>query len=195
MGRNKQLLAVGGETVVRRTARIVLESCSEVVVVTGSEAGAVAAALEGLPRLSVVENTAWQAGMVGSAQEGAAILLARLASGENFGGFFIHHGDMPFVDPDVFSALAAVWDGFGPSEKIALAAARDGRGGHPVLFPASRLRRLLDLGPGERLKRVLEEGGYSLVETNCDAVLEDIDTQDEYIRLLGKYGFGEAVGL
>ena len=41
---------------------------------------------------------------------------------------------------------------------------------------------------------MLEEGGYSLVETNCDAVLEDIDTQDEYIRLLGKYGFGEAVG-
>ena len=194
MGRNKQLVPLGDEAMVRRTARIVLEACSFVIVVTGSESGAIAKALQGLPRLSVIENPAWQAGMVGSAQAGAAALLARIVSGEASDAFFIHHGDMPFVDSGVFSALVAAWDGFAKRDSMAFAAARGGKAGHPVLFPVSRLPRLLDLGPGERLKRVLEEGGYALVETSCDGVLEDIDTPEEYRWLMDKYGFPYASG-
>lgn len=194
MGRNKQLVPVGDEALVRRTARIVLEACSFVIVVTGSESGAVAKALQGLSRLSIIENPAWQAGMVGSAQAGAAALKARIGSGEAIDAFFIHHGDMPFVDSGVFSALAAAWDGSVKRDSMAFAAARGGRAGHPVLFPISRLPRLLDLGPGERLKSVLEEGGFALVETSCDGVLEDIDTAEEYGGLMDKYGFHDASG-
>ena len=194
MGRNKQLIPVGDEALIRRTARIVLDACSFVIVVTGSESGAVAKALQGLPRLSVIENPAWQAGMVGSAQAGAAALLARIGSGEAIEACFIHHGDMPFVDSRVFSALVAAWNTFGKRDRMAFAAARGGRAGHPVLFPVSRLPRLLDLGPGERLKSVLEEGGYALVETSCDGVLEDIDTPEEYSGLMDKYGFPDASG-
>jgi molybdenum cofactor cytidylyltransferase len=195
MGRNKQLLPIGGETVIRRTARIILEACPYVIVVTGSESGDVAAALEGLIGAVIVENPDWEAGMVGSAQAGVAQLRSRIQSGQAVEAFLIHHGDLPFVDSGVFSALAAAWDNLGPSEKIALAAARDGRGGHPVLFPASRMQKLLDLGAGERLKSVLEDGGFSLVETSCDGVLEDIDTPEAYGFLLEKYGFAGTAGV
>jgi molybdenum cofactor cytidylyltransferase len=191
MGRPKQLLPIGDEAMVRRTARIALDACSSVVVVAGAEVKAIAGALEGLSDLVVLENRAWAEGMVGSAQVGAAFLRSRIESGERVDGFFVHHGDMPFVGPGVFAALLEAWDAQGPSGQIALAAARDGRAGHPVLFPIHRLKRLLDLGPGERLKAVLETGGFALVETGCDGVLEDIDGSEDYRNLLEKYGFSD----
>lgn len=192
MGRPKLLLPIGGEAAIRRTTRIVLQACPYVVVVVGSGAEAVARALKSLPRLIVIENAAWAEGMVGSAQAGGAWLRSRAESGEIFDGFFIHHGDMPFVDAAVFDALLDAWHSEGPGERLALAAARGGKAGHPVLFPISRLKNLLDLSPGERLKSILESGGSALVETACDGVLEDIDTPEDYRQLLDKYGFPEA---
>ena len=198
MGRPKLLLPIGGEPTIRRTVRRALEACSSVVVVTGSGAEDLAAALEGLPGIVVLKNPDWAYGMVGSAQTGAKYLSSE-ASGP-IEGFFIHHGDMPFVDPGVFDALLAAWDqagragpAVGRSAQVlgrkALAAACSGRAGHPVLFPASRLPALLALSPGERLKGVLEDGGFNLVETLCDGVIEDIDNPADYARLLDKYGF------
>jgi CTP:molybdopterin cytidylyltransferase MocA len=129
--------------------------------------------------------------LVGSAQVGASFLRSRIESGERIDGFFVHHGDMPFVEAGAFAALLAAWDARGSSEQIALAAACGGRAGHPVLFPIHRLKKLLDLGPGERLKSVLESGGFALVETGCEGVLEDVDGLEDYGRLLEKYGFGD----
>jgi molybdenum cofactor cytidylyltransferase len=54
-GRNKLLIEIGGEPLVRRSARTYLAAGADVHVVLGHEAGAVRVALAGLP-LTFVEN-------------------------------------------------------------------------------------------------------------------------------------------
>ncbi|MDH3787267.1 MAG: nucleotidyltransferase family protein [Xanthomonadales bacterium] len=62
LGRAKQLVIHHGETLVRRSARLLLELQLDVVVVTGCESTAVVESLEGLP-LTVVHNPEWEQGM------------------------------------------------------------------------------------------------------------------------------------
>lgn len=91
MGRNKLLLDLGGETVVRRTVRAAVDAgLHPVVVVLGHEAERVGTELEGLPCRTVVnprhaEGAATSLGAgVASVPEEAAALIVVLA-------------DMPFV--------------------------------------------------------------------------------------------------
>lgn len=104
MGRQKLLLPLGGETVVRHIAGTILQVARPLVVVTGKAGAEISSALDGLSDLIIVDNPRWQEGMVSSAQAGIGALL-RVCP--DCPGFFLHHADKPFVLPDVFAALAA----------------------------------------------------------------------------------------
>jgi len=66
MGRPKQLIRVGGETLLRRTAGIAVEAgCSPVIVVLGSGADEMHSELAGLP-LAITVNEDWPEGMASS---------------------------------------------------------------------------------------------------------------------------------
>lgn len=101
MGRNKLLLEVAGETVVRRAARAALESgVDEVLVVLGHEAEAVAAELGSLACVPVVnpdhlrgQGTSLRFGL-GRIREDAAAVIVLLA-------------DMPFVTAEMIGAVLA----------------------------------------------------------------------------------------
>ncbi len=119
MGRNKLLLELGGESVVRRAARRAAEAgMSPVIVVTGHERGAVEAELDGIGCRAVFnENHA--AGQHTSVSAGIAALGANLAAnGPDFTGngpdlagrcaaAVVMLADMPFVTADMLRAVAA----------------------------------------------------------------------------------------
>lgn len=191
MGSHKLLLPLAGEPVVRKAAKIVLSRCSPLIVVTGYGKEGVEAALEGLSGILFVHNAEWRVGMAKSAIVG----IGALPPGAS--GFFLHHADMPFVTGAAFDLLARTADerekaGAAP---IALVAGRRGGAGHPVYFPASYIPTILAISGGERLKGVLDQLGFLLVETGCDGVLEDVDRPEEYAALAAKYGqdFGPAL--
>ena len=72
MGRPKQLIRVGGETLLRRTARIAVEAgCSPVIVVLGSRAEEICPELDGLP-VTIAVNKNWAEGMASSLRCGLA---------------------------------------------------------------------------------------------------------------------------
>jgi CTP:molybdopterin cytidylyltransferase MocA len=72
MGAPKQLLALGGEPLVRAIAREALASrCTRVAVVLGAHADAIAPALDGLA-VTIVRNEQWQEGMASSVRCAAA---------------------------------------------------------------------------------------------------------------------------
>ena len=76
LGTPKQLLTRDGEPLVRRTARLLLEtSPRELVIVLGAQHAEVGAALHGLPHRSVV-NDAWREGMASSLRCAAALVTA-----------------------------------------------------------------------------------------------------------------------
>jgi len=184
MGANKLLLPLGNETVVRRAARTLLVGCSPLIVVTGRERGKIEKALGGVPDIIFTFNADWEKGMIGSAIQGIDALPDKNIP------FFLHHADMPFISKNVLDALYAAEKqrddaGLRP---LALMASLDGIAGHPVLFPSSYIPAIRAAGQGERLKGIVEGLGCLLVETGCEAVLEDIDNPGEFAALCEKYG-------
>ena len=190
MGAGKLLLPVGGEPAVRRAALSILQSCYPVVVVTGSGAPEVEAALAGLEGIVIARNPHWSEGMAASAIAGLDALP------EGCPGFLLHHADMPFVEARVFALLAeaaaAARAGAAAvpavQPEVALVAASLGRAGHPVYFPASYIPAIRAVGSGERLRGVLDSLGFRLLETGCDGVVEDMDRPEDYAALIAKYG-------
>jgi len=191
MGSHKLLLPLAGESVLRKTAKIVLSRCSPLIVVTGFGKEGVEAALEGLSGILFVHNAEWSAGMARS----AIIGIGALPRGAP--GFFLHHADMPFVTSSAFDLLAraAAEREANAAAPLALVASRKGQGGHPVYFPFSYIPAIIALGGGERLKSVLDQRGSLLIETGCDGVLEAIDEPEAYAALAAKYGFATGAGL
>jgi len=72
LGRPKQLVRLGGESLLRRTVRAAL-ACDPVLVVLGSQAEAMAADLAGLPVIQVL-NRDWEEGMASSIRAGIRAL-------------------------------------------------------------------------------------------------------------------------
>jgi CTP:molybdopterin cytidylyltransferase MocA len=196
MGRNKLLVSLGGEPLVRRTARNALETCSPLVVVTGSQAELIEAALADLGDIVFVRNPDWRLGMASSAIAGLAQIeritaeaAADMKTRGNIPGFFLHHADMPFVPTRVYEILAAeVWKSVGDNRSTALVSACRGIPGHPVYFPLSCMQRIKGVGKGESLKSALVDCGFSLVETGSESIRDDCDTLEDLERLAERYG-------
>lgn len=184
-GTNKMLLQLGEKTVLRYLAESILSAASPLIVVTGSLQSEFQRVLEDLPEVIFTHNAEWPRGMVSSAQTGIKTML----KAGDFMGFFLHHGDIPFVTEQAFSTLASEFQSRQCQglKETALVSAFHGRNGHPVLFPTSYARAILRLGDGERLKSVLLEHGSISVETGCEGVLEDMDTKEDYEALREKY--------
>jgi molybdenum cofactor cytidylyltransferase len=101
LGTNKLLLRLDSEALVRRAARLALEAgLSPVIVVLGHEAEQVAAALDGLPVVSVV-NPDFRAGMHRTLQHGIEQVPAECAAA------VVLLADMPFVSAAMLAALVA----------------------------------------------------------------------------------------
>lgn len=100
MGSHKLLLDLGGEVMVRRVARIMLEGgLEELRVVLGRDPDAVRAALEGLPAQFVHNPKAVEGGMESSFRTA----LDAFKGDETAAVFAL--ADQPFVRPQMFSGL------------------------------------------------------------------------------------------
>lgn len=104
MGRNKLLLELGGETVVRRAARTARAAgLAPVVVVTGHEREAVEAALHGLP-CRTVHNREHAKGQHTSVGTGIATLTQDSTADST--AAIVMLADMPFVTADMLRTVA-----------------------------------------------------------------------------------------
>ena len=75
MGAPKQLLQFGGETMLRRTARVAIEAgCRPVSVVTGADRARSRKALRGLD-VHEAENERWESGMGSSICAGIGAIM------------------------------------------------------------------------------------------------------------------------
>lgn len=152
-----------------------------VIVVTGSDAEAVAARARGwagrvgvLDRLAVVHAPDHGEGMGASLRTGAAALSPGLA------GVFVFLGDMPRVPTGVAAQLAAAVKDGAP----AAAAVFQGQRGHPTLIGAGLIPALLDLKGDTGARGVLKDLGQrlALIEAPDDGVLFDVDERGDLDR-------------
>ena len=169
LGQPKQLIQLQGEALVRRQARLLLDCCDEVVVVTGSGAEAVAAQLAGLP-LRLQKNAAWPSGMGSSLACGVAAL-----SGVD--GVLVLLCDQWGVRHESLAALVAAWRS---APQQAVAAAWSGcEAAPPVIFPASVLPGLAVLGGEAGARSLLASGAIPTRTLAMPEAAFDLDSPED----------------
>lgn len=186
LGRNKLLLPLGDETVLRKTAKAVLESSvSEVILMTGHEEAEVKKAVEGLdvrithnPRYAEGQSTSMIAGVEAAHEEACAYLFVL--------------GDQPLLTPQIVNDLIFLYEKSRP-DALVVAPVFEGRRGNPTLFSATLKDELLqtsgDAGGRGIIRRLETESPEQIVFHHLpnDGILLDIDTEEDYERMLRKF--------
>jgi molybdenum cofactor cytidylyltransferase len=176
-GQNKLMLRFGGETLVARTARVLLRLDSgSVTVVLGHEADRVAMALAGLP-VQLVRNPAFAAGQMGSVRVGLAAAPAAAA-------VLLSLSDQPQLSLTECRALVAA-HGRTAGDRITVPVRRGPDGdlqrGNPIVIPAALRLRLLseDMALGCRGLTQRHPELVHAVEMAGDGCFADLDTADD----------------
>ena len=176
MGQPKQLLTLGGETLVRRAARTALASpVDEVLVVVGNAAEAVGAELADLA-VRLVPNPLFADGLSTSLVAGVRALAPQTQA------VVILLADQPLLTPDVIGGLVARYH----ETRAPLVAPRyAGQRGNPVLFDRALFPELLaatgDEGAREAVRRHAAEAAW--VDFADARAQLDVDTWGEYERV------------
>jgi molybdenum cofactor cytidylyltransferase len=178
LGQPKQLVRVGGESLVRRSARLLLSlRPAPLVVVTGCEASRVEAELDGLP-LEVVFNRDWAQGMGASINAGARALPL----GPD--GVLVTVCDQWQLESADLARLANHW--FSDISRICLAEWKEGEAlvsGPPVIFPRKLIPELKSM-QAKRGARQLIDRYMDLVEfVEVQNAAFDLDRPEDLARL------------
>ncbi len=177
----KLLLPVAGEPMIRRTVRNALGlNPVELVVVTGHQAAAVTAALDGLP-VTFAHNPDYAEGQPGSVAAGARALTQHTEVA------IVMLGDQPLVSTADLSALVARYVGLDQDRTI-LVPHHQGRRGNPVLFAARHLPAIAEGGLNVGCRKLIETMPETVAspEFDSDAYTFDCDTPEDYARLCAR---------
>jgi molybdenum cofactor cytidylyltransferase len=178
MGRPKQLLRFGGETLLTRAALAALgAACNPVIVVTGAHAEQTRGELRGLGVLEV-ENPRWEAGMGSSVSAG---VLALLEAQPGTAAVVLMLCDQPLVNADVVAGLVASHRETG-CEAVA---SRYGESyGVPALFARTLFDELARLEGHAGAKQVIGRHASRARFVPFPGGEFDVDTPDDFTRLL-----------
>lgn len=176
-GRPKALLAFRGRPLVEHGVRILREGgCADVTVVVGAAAERVAVEAD-LGGSRVVRNDAWETGMGSSLRAGLAALPAEASA------VVVALVDMPGAGAAAVGRLVKEHRDHGTE---LVAAAYDGRRGHPVLFASRWWEEIAADAHGDAGARgflAAHAADLRLVECGDVAEAFDIDTPEDLGRL------------
>lgn len=170
--RNKLLIELGGEPLVRRTARSFLAAGADVYAVIGHEAEAVRAALAGLP-LSFVENPDFAEGKASSARAGVDAVPT------GYDAVLVSPADLPLLTPDDIEDLLRAFASSG-RDRILIPFFGDQRG-NPVVFPAQLVAKMRASGRNVACRKFIDANPQLArrYEAANDHFVTDIDTPED----------------
>ncbi len=170
--RNKLLIEIGGEPLVRRTAKVYLAAGVKVHAVLGHDAEMVRAALAGLP-VSFVTNSHYEEGQQSSVRAGVESLA------EGYGAILVALADQAALTPADIASLLAAFARCG-GNRIAVPYFR-GHRGNPVAFPARLIAEMRAAGKNAASRTFIDDnpGLVEQYETGHDRFIIDIDTPED----------------
>lgn len=170
--RNKLLIEIGGEPLVRRTAKVYLAAGAEVHAVLGHDAEMVRAALAGLP-VSFVTNSHYEEGQQSSVRAGVESLA------EGYGAILVALADQAALTP---ADIASLLDAFARcgGNRIAVPYFR-GHRGNPVAFPARLIAEMRAAGKNAASRTFIDDNPRLIeqYEAGHDRYIIDIDTPED----------------
>jgi molybdenum cofactor cytidylyltransferase len=182
MGRNKLLLELGGETVVRRAVRAAVDAgLDPVVAVLGHEAPRVEAELHGLP-CRVVLNADHAQGVGTSLQLGVRQVSSEAAA------LVVVLADMPFVSAAMIATLVERYRASGAP----LVVSRYGDvQAPPTLYDRALFDELLSVEPEKCAKKVVRRHQEEAESVPWPAeALQDIDVDEDYAQVRARVAGG-----
>lgn len=178
MGRPKQLLAIGGTSLLRRVTDAVLASpVTSVVVVLGANAAAIRPEIAGLPVIAV-ENTGWEEGLGSSIRSGVQALES-LSPPPDAAVLIL--GDQPNLTPAAIVRLIRTHRDGG---KSIVAARYDGHPGPPALFSRRHLPELLALRGAGGARLLFKRHADLLATVDLPDLGVDLDNPADYRRFI-----------
>ena len=177
LGRPKQLLPLGGATLLDATLGAVRRcGLDQVVVALGGAADEVAASVD-LTGFDVVRNPGYGAGC--SSSIAAALPVVDPAAA----GLVLLLGDQPEIAPEAVAALVAA----GSGTDLAVCRYDDGLG-HPFWLGRGRFGTLAGLHGDKAVWQLVDAAGDDLVAVDVDGpVPADVDTLDDYENLRARW--------
>ncbi len=180
MGRPKQLLPFRGRTVLEWVVDNALASgLHRVIVVLGHEAEAVKPLME-QRKVTTIVNPSYGEGQSSSLKAGL-----RELSGDCEAALFLL-GDQPLVTPETINHLITV---FADSPSPIIIPTFNNQRGNPVLFSRVTFPRMEALRGDCGARPLFREyaGEIRSVAVHTPAILFDLDTEDDYHRLLKEF--------
>jgi molybdenum cofactor cytidylyltransferase len=179
MGRAKQLLDLGGRSLVRHAVEVAYAaSCSPVVVVLGAQADLVRAELTGLSA-RIVQNSGWQEGLASSVRCGVRALP------ETVDAAILMLCDQPAISPALLEALLETQRKTG---RPIVACRYGGVVGVPVLFLRERFPELLALEGDVGARALLAQAGDDVATVEFPDGAFDVDTPEDWARWQARSG-------
>lgn len=177
MGRPKQLLAVGEQSLIQKAVDTALQAQCYPIVVLGANAGLVQSEILGKPTTTIV-NEQWQEGMGTSIRTGALELVQVLPEAK---ATIIMLCDQPLVTPTLLERLIEVHS---TSGKPIVASHYKDVLGVPALFHRSFFGRLIELDGDMGARKLIQQhiSQADLVPFSAGAI--DLDTPEDYEKFL-----------
>lgn len=178
-GQHKLLAEFDGEPLVRRSARISLDSgAASVIAVTGHRSADIAAALSGLP-LTIIDNPDYATGMASSLKAGLAVPGAREAD-----GILVMLADMPRLTPADLRQMIAEFRKTGG--KAIVRAVAGGKRGNPVILPRSTFEAVQALEGDIGARPIVEGSGLAIIDVELGKAAHlDVDTPEAVVSAGG----------
>ena len=178
LGRPKQLLQYGGESLVYHAARVAVEAgMGPVMVVTGSNSQSVEMALKECD-VHLAFNPQWEEGMGASIRFGTTEALERFPGTD---GLLLMVCDQPFIHA---GHLQHLWETQVETRKPIVTSEYAGIRGTPALYHASLFEELRALGGDKGARPLLERHAMDIAVVPFALGLTDIDTEADYENLL-----------
>lgn len=175
MGRAKALLEYRGETFLDRQIALYASAGARVICVLGHDAASIAGSLRRASEALLVLNPHPEHGQLSSLQCG----LRALCPGTE--AFFFTPVDSPGVRRETLEMLL---DSFREDAADFWQPSVRGLRGHPVLAPARMAEALLAMPPEASARDLVRRSRRCVLETNDAGAILDIDTPEDYQRLL-----------
>jgi len=181
MGKPKQLLPFGDETILERVVDALLGAgVGEVIVVLGHLAEHIRVVLGDRP-VRVVINESYREGMLSSVQCG----VRAIAASQNAALFAL--GDQPHIESHVVSEVIQAYR----SGEAGMVIPRyRGKKGHPIIINLLRYRAaILQLPVHVGLNALMQEHADDVrfIEVSTEDIIRDIDVPEDYSRELARF--------
>jgi len=166
MGKWKLTMPFLDSTIIEVSVTNALKVCRRVILVGGYKILELEELFLKKNRLIIVENKKYQRGMFSSIK--TAVPLVETDR------FFISLGDMPMINPDIYSYIQQFSD-----TDVVIPQYR-GKKGHPVFLSSKVGERILQFDDSSTMRDVMSEFLNLLVPVNDEYILHDIDTETDY---------------